>query len=291
MTDEEEVLKLLELDLAQEYGIAVRYLLLANSMNDLKRPEVAEILTGLARDSVSHSELVRNILLERGRNPKDAFKHYKTTFEDIKLALKSCFYLESHMAKEYSALAQKLGEQHELFDTLTSLANWETIHMDQVLHALELVESLESPKGVEDNRQRLVDRMQQTSKKGSDIEPLKKRRLLLPPKMSHAQEELELTVSEALEKAKKLGESLSGMSKIKEVGENIKDLGTPAEEMMEEDVVRVIFQEKKDYEAYCFKCSEKHMIQDPIRVVIGGDKPAIKGTCPHCETAMISLDI
>jgi hypothetical protein len=287
---EEAIAKALKFDLAQEYGIAVRYLILTNKMKEMKKPEVANILAELAADSVSHSDHIRKILKDSGIDPEDTFKFYKSDFKDIKRALKSSFFLENRMAKEYSKIASKIGQDHEHYETFVSLANWETVHMYQVLNAIKLLEGLETAEGVAETREKLVDRMRRVSEKMPAFDAEEKKNLLAPEGGSGTDSEFESTLSEALEKARKLGKDLYGMTKIKDEEKKLKEAGVPAGDVMEDDVVKVIFQERV-YEGYCFRCSENHTIKDPKHVVLDGDRPAVKGICPHCQAPMFTLDV
>jgi rubrerythrin len=287
---EDAIAEALKFDLAQEYGIAVRYLILTNKMKEMKKPEVANILSELAADSVSHSDHIRKILKDGGIDPEDTFKFYKSDFKDIKLALKSSFFLESRMAKEYSEIASKIGRDHEHYETFVTLANWETVHMYQVLNAIKLVEGLETVEGAKEAREKLVERMKSISEEMSRFDAEEKKNLLAPEGGSGTDREFESTLTEALEKARKLGKDLYGMTKIKDEEEKLKEAGIPAKDVMEDDVVKVIFQERI-YEGYCFRCSENHTIKDPQHVVMDGDRPAVKGTCPHCEAPMFTLDV
>jgi NAD-dependent SIR2 family protein deacetylase len=42
-------------------------------------------------------------------------------------------------------------------------------------------------------------------------------------------------------------------------------------------------------QAYCVKCKKKVEIQNPKKVVMKNKRPAIKGTCPKCRTAVFRI--
>ena len=40
---------------------------------------------------------------------------------------------------------------------------------------------------------------------------------------------------------------------------------------------------------YCVKCREKREIKDPTEITMKNGKPATKGTCPVCGTAIFKI--
>jgi hypothetical protein len=42
-------------------------------------------------------------------------------------------------------------------------------------------------------------------------------------------------------------------------------------------------------EAYCVKCRAKREIKDPQEVTMKNGRPAMKGTCPVCGTAIFRI--
>lgn len=42
-------------------------------------------------------------------------------------------------------------------------------------------------------------------------------------------------------------------------------------------------------QAYCVKCRAKREIQNPQRIVMKNGKPATRGTCPVCRTAVFRI--
>jgi hypothetical protein len=42
-------------------------------------------------------------------------------------------------------------------------------------------------------------------------------------------------------------------------------------------------------EAYCVKCRAKREIKNPQKVTLKNKRPAIKGTCPVCGTALFRI--
>lgn len=42
-------------------------------------------------------------------------------------------------------------------------------------------------------------------------------------------------------------------------------------------------------EAYCMKCRTKSEIKNPEQVTMKNQRPAVKGTCPQCGTAVYRI--
>ena len=42
-------------------------------------------------------------------------------------------------------------------------------------------------------------------------------------------------------------------------------------------------------EAYCVKCREKRAIKNPVETTLKNGRPAVKGTCPECNTGVFRI--
>lgn len=307
MSVEDDINTLLKNDLKMELGLALRYLFLVNKFKDINQLGVSQTLYELASDCITHNDTVRRILKERGLVPEDTFTRFKVDFEDLDLALKSSFYLENRMAKEYSEMAAQVGADHTLYTTFVNLAQWESWHMFQVLAAMEMLEKSKELPTVDDQRDALVKKMEELETRNMEIEEDRKLELLKPPGAPRKRLKVESLLAKAMEKrheleTMKLPPAPDGAlvpvddeGSISALGEHIdlNEIGTPAESVMDKDVEQAVFGEdkEKEYYAYCFKCNGKYTIKDITHVVIAGDKPSVKGRCSNCNFPVISLDI
>ncbi len=42
-------------------------------------------------------------------------------------------------------------------------------------------------------------------------------------------------------------------------------------------------------EGYCVKCKAKRVMKDPEETTLKNGRPAVKGTCPECNTGMFKI--
>ncbi|MDG6221621.1 MAG: ferritin family protein, partial [Candidatus Thermoplasmatota archaeon] len=137
MDEKNRIAEALAHDLRNEYGLAFRYLIIAEEMKQRGKEEVSSILKELAADSVSHSLIVKKMLKSLNYPYSDSVTPFSTDFANLETVLRGSYLLEKKMHIEYKKLAEGMEDGHPFKPLLTSLSIWERRHMASVAKALD----------------------------------------------------------------------------------------------------------------------------------------------------------